>query len=86
MKVAVMQPYFFPYLGYWQLIHAVDRFVIFDDVNFILSGWINRNRILINGEPKYLTLPLHKASPNKRICDTTLALSPNWRDKTHQDD
>ena len=46
MKLAVMQPYFVPYLGYWQLLHAVDRFVIYDDVNFIVRGWINRNRIL----------------------------------------
>ncbi len=51
MKLAIMQPYFFPYIGYWQLIHAVDRFVIYDDVNYIKGGWINRNRILINGEP-----------------------------------
>lgn len=80
-KLAVMQPYFFPYLGYWQLIHAVDRFVIYDDVNFIKGGWINRNRILINGKPTYLTAPLRKASPNRRICDLSLMPSALWRDK-----
>lgn len=76
-----MQPYFFPYIGYWQLIHAVDRFVIYDDVNYIKNGWINRNRILINGEPRYITMPLRKASPNKRICDISLQSAPIWRDK-----
>ena len=76
-----MQPYFFPYIGYWQLIHAVDRFVIYDDVNYIKGGWINRNRILINGEPTYITVPLHQPSPYKRICDIALQTSPIWRDK-----
>ena len=76
-----MQPYFFPYIGYWQLIHAVDRFVIYDDVNYIKGGWINRNRILINGEPAYVTVPLHQPSPYKRICDIAFQPSPIWRDK-----
>ena len=79
--IAVMQPYFFPYIGYWQLIHAVDRFVIYDDVNYIKGGWINRNRIPINGEPAYITAPLQQPSPHKRICDTALQPSPAWRDK-----
>jgi hypothetical protein len=81
VKVAVMHPYFFPYIGYWQLIHAVDRFVIYDDVNYIKRGWINRNRILINGKPVFITAPLRQASQNKRICDLSLQLSPVWRDK-----
>lgn len=81
MKVAIMQPYFFPYIGYWQLIHAVDRFVIYDDVNYIKGGWVNRNRILINGKPTFITAPLHQASPFKRICDTVLQPSLVWRDK-----
>ena len=81
MKLAIMQPYFFPYIGYWQLIHAVDRFVIYDDVNYIKGGWVNRNRILINGESAYITVPLHQASPNKKICDTSLQPSSIWRDK-----
>ena len=57
-SLAIMQPYFFPYIGYWQLIHAVDRFVIYDDVNYIKGGWINRNRILINGEPAHYNDPI----------------------------
>lgn len=72
MRLAVMQPYFFPYLGYWQLIHSVDRFVALDDVNFIKQGWINRNRILVNGQPCYFTLPLDGASPNRHIRDIAL--------------
>jgi hypothetical protein len=81
MKLAIMQPYFFPYIGYWQLIYAVDRFVIYDDVNFIKKGWINRNRILINGEPGYITIPLVGASQNKRICDIEMQTSAHWRNK-----
>jgi len=67
MKLAIMQPYFFPYLGYFQLIHAVDAFVVYDDVNYIKGGWINRNYILANGGKQLITLPLHGASPNKLI-------------------
>ena len=67
MKIGIMQPYFVPYLGYWQLMNAVDRYVVYDDVNFIKGGWINRNRILVNGEPKYFSLPMLGASPNKLI-------------------
>lgn len=76
-----MQPYFFPYIGYWQLIHAVDRFVIYDDVNYITRGWINRNRILNFGNSIYITAPLQHASPNKLICDTSLQHTSFWRTK-----
>lgn len=67
MKIGIMQPYFLPYIGYWQLLNAVDKYIIYDDVNFIKGGWINRNRILVNKEPKMLTLRLNGASPNKLI-------------------
>lgn len=67
MKLAVMQPYFFPYIGYFQLIHAVDKFVIYDDVHFIKQGWIHRNRLLVNGAPCFLTLALNGASSFRRI-------------------
>lgn len=67
MRLAIMQPYFFPYIGYFQLINAVDRFVFYDDVNYIKSGWINRNRILINGNTRYLTVEVNGASPFKLI-------------------
>lgn len=67
MKIGVMQPYFMPYIGYWQLLAEVDRFVVFDDVNYIKKGWINRNRILLNGQEHTFVLPLVKASQNKKI-------------------
>ena len=67
-----MQPYLFPYIGYWQLINAVDKFVILDDVNYIVRGFINRNRILLNGQPYMFSIPIKKASQNKLIMDTEL--------------
>ncbi len=72
-KLAIMQPYIFPYIGYWQLINAVNTFVILDDVNFIKKGWINRNRILLNGKLHLFTIPLKKASQNKLIKEIELA-------------
>ena len=62
-----MQPYLFPYIGYWQLINAVDTFVIYDDVNFIKQGYINKNNILLNGKAQSFTLELIGASSNKLI-------------------
>lgn len=67
MRVGIMQPYFFPYIGYWQLMNAVDKYVIYDDVNYIKGGWVNRNRILVNGRPQYFNVPMSGASPFKLI-------------------
>lgn len=67
MKLAIMQPYFLPYIGYFQLIKAVDKFVFYDDVNYINRGWINRNRILLNKEAHYITVHQKEASQNKLI-------------------
>jgi WbqC-like protein family len=67
MKLAIMQPYLFPYLGYFQLIAAVDKFVFYDDVNFIKNGWINRNRLFLAGEVRYVTVPLADASSFSKI-------------------
>ena len=67
MKLGIMQAYFFPYIGYWQLLNYVDTYVVYDDVNFIKGGWINRNYILSNGDRLLLTLNLKQASPNKCI-------------------
>ena len=67
MKIGIMQPYFFPYIGYWQLFSCVDQYVILDDVNYIRQGWINRNRILVTGKEKYINVYLQGASQNKRI-------------------
>lgn len=65
--IAIMQPYLFPYLGYFQLIHAVDTFVLYDDVNYIKKGYINRNNILNQGEPLRITIPVLDVSQNKKI-------------------
>ena len=62
MKIGIMQPYFFPYLGYFQLIDSVDLFVLHDDVQFIKSGWVHRNRYLRDGKPVWFGLSLAKAS------------------------
>ena len=67
MTLAIMQPYLFPYIGYWQLINAVDTFVIYVDVNFIKQGYINRNSILSNGKSQVITMELIGASSNKLI-------------------
>ncbi|MCR5663636.1 MAG: WbqC family protein [Oscillospiraceae bacterium] len=76
MKLGIMQPYFFPYLGYWQLMNAVDRYVIYDDVNFIKGGRINRNAILTNGQAHNINLPLLGASPNKHINEVGVNCDP----------
>ena len=80
-KIAIMQPYFFPYLGYWQLINAVDEFVLLDDVNFIMRGYINRNNILLNKDKYLFSIPLNKPSQNKLIKDTDLNFSKDLKDK-----
>ncbi len=76
MKLGIMQPYFLPYIGYWQLLNAVDKYVIYDDVNFIKGGWINRNRILQNGAPAYLNVPMVGASSFKRINEIQVNRDP----------
>jgi hypothetical protein len=70
--VAIMQPYFLPYLGYFKLMTSVDQFVFLDNVNYINGGWINRNRILLNHAPHDFVLPLVKASQNKLINELTI--------------
>jgi hypothetical protein len=67
MKIAIMQPYLFPYIGYFQLMNIVDKYVIYDDVNYIKGGWVNRNNILLGGQKHLFTIRLEKPSPNKLI-------------------
>ena len=76
-----MQPYLFPYIGYFQLMHAVDRFVIADDLTFIKQGWINRNRLLINGRAAYFTVPLKRHPADSLIRDVEIDDRPprRWR-------
>lgn len=81
MTLAIMQPYFLPYIGYLQLMQAVDKFVFYDDVAFINRGWINRNRLLVNGQEYLFTIPLKDASQNRRICDIALSDDRKWRGK-----
>ena len=71
-----MQPYLFPYIGYFQLISEVDVFVNYDDVAFIQQGWINRNRLKINDEARYFTVPLADASSFRSIRETMIATVP----------
>ncbi len=61
-KVAIMQPYLFPYIGYFQLINSVDEFVIYDNIKYTKKGWINRNRILVKGKDQLITATLKKDS------------------------
>lgn len=78
-KVGVMQPYLFPYIGYFQLIKSVDAFVFYDDVNFIKKGWIHRNRILVDGKVHLITFPCIGISQNKYIKDIRV----DTKDKTY---
>lgn len=73
MTLGIMQPYFLPYIGYWQLLAAVDRFVVYDNVKYTKKGWINRNRFLRNGHDAIFTLPLRKGSDFLNIADRAVA-------------
>jgi hypothetical protein len=79
MRLAIMQPYFLPYIGYFQLIAAVDRLVLLDDVNYINRGWIARNRIPLNGQPFWITLPLIGASQNRLVREIEIMPDDGWK-------
>ena len=81
MKLAIMQPYFFPYAGYYKLVSEVEKFVVLDDVNYINRGWINRNRLFLAGEVRYVTVPLVGASQNLRINDISVQPKEVWHSK-----
>ena len=72
MTLGIMQPYFMPYIGYWQLMAAVDTYVVYDDVNYIKGGWVSRNNILLNGQKHMFTITLNGASPNKLFNEITI--------------
>ncbi|NUM41848.1 MAG: WbqC family protein [Leptospiraceae bacterium] len=82
-KIAIMQPYLFPYIGYFQLIKSVDLFVFYNDVNYIKQGWINRNKILLNGKEFSFSAPVSNVSSFRKIKDTKIHkdLFPIWRSK-----
>jgi hypothetical protein len=73
MKVAVMQPYFLPYIGYFQLIAAVDLFIIYDKIKYTKKGWVNRNRYLVDGAPSVFTIPVAQGPDALDIRDRTVA-------------
>jgi WbqC-like protein family len=75
MKVAIMQPYFLPYIGYFQLINAVDTFVVYDNIQFSKKGWFHRNRMLQNGADVYFSLPLKSDSDYLNVDQRFLAHS-----------
>lgn len=81
MKLGIMQPYFLPYIGYWQLLNAVDTYVVYDDVNFIKGGWINRNRILVQGRIQYMNVRMSGSSSFKQINEVRVDASETWRRK-----
>ena len=81
MKLAIMQPYFFPYIGYFQLVNAVDKFIFYDDVNYIKSGWINRNRLFLSGAIRYITVPLTAASSFEKINRTQIRVDNDWSEQ-----
>jgi hypothetical protein len=81
MRLAIMQPYFMPYIGYYQLLNCVDKFIVYDDVNFINQGWINRNKILLNGKEYMFTVPLKNASQNRLIKDIEHNMEDKWKRK-----
>jgi len=73
MKVGIMQPYFFPYIGYFQLINFVDAFVIYDEIEYTKQSWINRNRFLLNNQPHFFTIGLKKDSDFSTISERSLS-------------
>lgn len=73
MKTGIMQPYFSPYIGYFQLIKSVDVFVVYDNIKYTKKGWINRNRMLQNGTDVMFSLPIKNDSDSLHVCDRELA-------------
>jgi len=83
MKLAAMQPYFFPYLGYFQLVSAVDKFILYGNLNYIRHGWVNRNRLLtVHGQPTYFVVPIKKQSSYSKIRDILIDNQTDWQTKT----
>lgn len=77
MKLGIMQPYFMPYIGYFQLIAAVDVFVVYDNIKYTKKGWINRNRMLLNGGDTMFTIPVKKDSDALDVVGRQLAADFN---------
>jgi hypothetical protein len=84
MRAAIMQPYFFPYIGYFQLIAAVDLFIIYDNIKYTKKGWINRNRMLQNGKDVVFSLPLKSGSDAFDVCERELSADFNRKKLLNQ--
>lgn len=80
MKISIMQPYLFPYIGYFQLIDVADTFVVYNDVNYIKRGWVNRNRLLLAGKPHTFVIPVVKASQNRFFNEHEFHPHEQWKD------
>lgn len=81
-SIAIMQPYFFPYLGYFSLIENTDHFIFFDTPQYIKKGWINRNRIIGCGtDPVFINVPICKAPQNTAIKDIRISNNEPWKEK-----
>ena len=82
MRIAIMQPYFMPYIGYFQLIKASERFILFDDVQFIRHGWIARNRVLKpDAGWQYVIIPLQAHNQNTLIKNIFITEKVEWKNK-----
>jgi hypothetical protein len=83
MRIAIMQPYFFPYIGYFQLIQAADRFFVCDEVQYIRHGWINRNRISSNSPEgfSYIIMPVKKHAHTAAIKTIQCVDGNDWKEK-----
>ena len=83
MRLGVMQPYFFPYLGYFDLINRTDTWVVFDTVQYISRGWMNRNRILHQNRAdwQYINMPVKKHAQTAPITSIEIADDPKWKDR-----
>lgn len=81
MKLAIMQPYFMPYIGYFQTMAAVDTYVVYDDVQYIKGGWVSHNYLLIGGKKQMFTIQLKGASPNKLFNE--VEIGDNFKKLTH---
>lgn len=82
MKMSIMQPYFFPYIGYIGLIKNTDIFILLDEVQYIYHGWISRNRVLKpNGGWQYIVVPLASHSRNTVIKNVEISTTVDWNKK-----
>ena len=84
LSIAIMQPYFLPYLGYFQLLEAVDIFVLYDNIQYTKKGWINRNRLLQNTKSSGFSIPIKKGSDYLNVCDRSIATAFNPRKLLNQ--